>query len=322
MARRKEVWPSYFVIHWTAGEPTQKGSDGIASGVTSGFTYCFLERSGKLFQGAPTNQGGYHAGNASVSSFDCLGVEVACAGKVEKIGDKYVPWFAKNSDGSINTARCIPASEIIYDKDDTADDGSFAGYYQMFTPEQQHTLLKMALYAVQVLGIKVENIRGHDEVATPHGRKVDPGFSLCEGGMVQFRKDVSKLVSQGKTWLDFDKPPTYDKTVPSLVSGKDFGSAVVRSFAMAEQVGIKELKETLACANVIALSLISNLKDGAQITDLFKVITDVGPSLKVAIDGCGNIPTEIKDLSITEGMELIQLMLSYLPEYIKAVTKA
>ena len=202
MARRKEVWPVYFIIHWTAGEPSQKGSDGIASGVSNGYTYCFLERSGKLFQGAPTNQGGYHAGNANVSSLDCLGVEVACAGKVEKIGDLFVPWFAKNSDGSVNKARCIAPSEIIYDKDDTADDGSFAGYYQSFTPEQKATLLKMALYCVQVLGMPVANIRGHDEVATPHGRKVDPGFSIGDGGMVQFRADVSKLNAQGKSWID------------------------------------------------------------------------------------------------------------------------
>ena len=193
-------WPKYFIIHWTAGEPSQSGEDGIASGVKSGYTYAFLPRDGQLWQGSPVHAGGYHAGNASVSSYDCLGVEVANAGKVQKIGDLYVPWFAKRDDGTINTARCIPSSQIIYDNDDTEDDGSFEGYYQKYTEAQVNTLVKTALFCVQALGIPVENIRGHDEIATPHGRKVDPGFSIGDGGMVAFREKIRTLVKQGIKW--------------------------------------------------------------------------------------------------------------------------
>ena len=64
-------------------------------------------------------------------------------------------------------------------------------------------LTKLSLYAVQVLGIKPENIRGHDIVATPLGRKCDPGFSIGEGGMTAFRKKIASLLEQGKTWEDF-----------------------------------------------------------------------------------------------------------------------
>jgi hypothetical protein len=203
MPVRATKWPKYLIIHWTAGDPNQNGEDGIAFGAKSGYTYMFLERKGQLWQGAPANGGGYHIGNASISSLDCLGVETACAGKLEKIGSLYVPWFAKNKDGSINKARCIQESEIIYDGDDTKDDGSFAGYYQRFTSEQMRTLTKLALYCVQVLGIAVENIRGHDEVATPRGRKTDPGASIGAGGMVGFRKEIALLIKQGKKWTDY-----------------------------------------------------------------------------------------------------------------------
>jgi hypothetical protein len=193
--------PKYLIIHWTAGEPSQKGEDGISSGVKSGYTYLFLERSGKIYQGAPTNGAGYHSGNGVVSSFDCLGIETACAGSLKKIGDKYAPWYARNEDGSIKSPeRCIPESDVIYDADDTKDDGSFKGYYQKFTAEQKASLTKLALYCVQVLGIKVENIRGHDEVATPFGRKNDPGLSIGEGGMVQFRKTIAAHNAAGKHW--------------------------------------------------------------------------------------------------------------------------
>jgi N-acetyl-anhydromuramyl-L-alanine amidase AmpD len=193
-------WPKYFIIHWTAGEPSQGGEDGIASGVKSGYTYLFLPRDGQVWQGAPTHAGGYHAGNASVSSLDCLGIEVANAGRVEKLNGRYVPWFAKNGDGSINVARCIPADQIIYDNDGPEDDGSFQGYYQKYTEAQVKSLTKLALYCVQVLGIPVANIRGHDEVATPHGRKVDPGASIGDGGMVGFRKNVAAALKQGLRW--------------------------------------------------------------------------------------------------------------------------
>jgi hypothetical protein len=196
----EKKWPKYFIIHWTAGEPSQNGEDGIASGAKNGYTYLFLERGGQLWQGAPTTAGGHHTGAATVSSYDCLGVEVACAGKLEKINGLYVPWFAKNKDGSINKSRCIPDKEVIYDNDGPEDDGSYAGYYQKFTEQQYNELVKLALYCVQVLEIKVENIRGHDEIAVKPGRKVDPGFSICDGGMVEFRKRIKHLLNIGSRW--------------------------------------------------------------------------------------------------------------------------
>ena len=204
--KMKEVangYPEYFVIHWTAGEPSQSGEDGISSGVANGYTYAFLPRDGQLWQGAPIHDGGYHAGNAKISSLKAFGIEVACAGRLEKIGDLFVPWFAKNKDGSINKGRCISASQVRYDNDGPADDGSFEGYYQVYTAEQVKTLTAIALWFVQVRKMPIDNIVGHDEVATPHGRKCDPGFSILEGGMVAFRALIKKLNAEGKSWRDF-----------------------------------------------------------------------------------------------------------------------
>jgi hypothetical protein len=196
----KKVWPRYFLIHWTAGVPTQTGANGIEEGAKNGYTYLFLPRDGQVWQGAPTYAGGYHAGAAKVSSLDCLGIEVACAGKLEKIGDLYVPWFAKNSDGSINKARCIPQEEVIYDADGPEDDESFKGYYQLYTKEQRKSLTKLALYFCQELGGHPDRIQGHDMVAIPAGRKVDPGFSIGDGGMTAFRKEIVALLAKGIRW--------------------------------------------------------------------------------------------------------------------------
>lgn len=192
--------PKYFIVHWTAGTPESTIEDTLQYGKENGYTFMALSRDGILGQSVPTNAGGYHVGNASVSSFECLGVEVCCAGRLEKVGDLYVPWFAKNSDGSINKARCIPADQVIYDKDNDADDESFEGYYQKYSDAQMKTLTKLALYLHEAYDIAWENIRGHDMVATPKGRKTDPGFSIGEGGMTQFRKNVKALWDSGKRW--------------------------------------------------------------------------------------------------------------------------
>jgi hypothetical protein len=201
MPTRSLRWPKKLVIHWTAGSPDQKGQDGIEQGAKNGFTYLFLERSGRLWQGAPTNAGGYHAGNAIYSSFDCLGVEVACAGRLEKIGELYAPWFAK-VDGKINAARCIPKDQVIYDADGPEDDESFKGYYQLYSKEQMEGLTKLALYCCQMLRMNPSDIVGHDMIATPFGRKVDPGFSIGEGGMPVFRKKIADLLKAGTKWED------------------------------------------------------------------------------------------------------------------------
>jgi hypothetical protein len=200
MPTKDERWPKKLVIHWTAGSPDQDGKRGIEQGAANGFTYLFLTRKGELWQGAPTNAGGYHAGAARYSSFDCLGVEVACAGRLEKKGDLYVPWFAKREDGTINEARCIPKEQVIYDEDGPADDESFAGYYQLYSVPQLQGLTKLALYCCQELDMTPADIVGHDLIAIPAGRKCDPGLSIGDGGMIAFRNGIIDLLKQGVRW--------------------------------------------------------------------------------------------------------------------------
>jgi hypothetical protein len=192
--------PKYLLLHWTCGDPESTGEDTISWGASQGYTFAALDREGQLWQSVPTNSGGYHSGSGIVDSFECYGIETICAGKVEKINGLYVPWFAKNSDGSVNKARCINPSEIIYDGDDTTDDQSFEGYYQSFTPAQMKTLYKTALYFHEVYNIPWENVVDHATMARPYGRKTDVGVSIGIGGMPAFRKACEQLWNSGKRW--------------------------------------------------------------------------------------------------------------------------
>lgn len=198
--------PTYFIIHWAASNYNSAADDVINWGVQQGYTFLSMGRDGKIVQAHPINGGGHHVGVASVDSFDCLGIEVVNVGVPQKVNGKWLPYYAQKEDGSWDMSKALPDNEIIVDSDNEADDESFAGVYQKFTKEQYASLLKLAVFMVQVWGIKYENIRGHDMVALKKGRKCDPGLALHPEGMVGFRKEVKSIIDSGKTWENLEEP--------------------------------------------------------------------------------------------------------------------
>lgn len=93
------------------------------------------------------------------------------------------------------------------------------------------------------------------------------------------------------------------------------------------KIGIKETKEAFEGINVLALFLIKRLKDGVGIDDavaLFEKIKDDEEFKKVLSDAVGaidQVPEELKDLELNEGIELGMLALQYVPKYIEAFKK-
>lgn len=72
--------------------------------------------------------------------------------------------------------------------------------------------------------------------------------------------------------------------------------------------GVKETKELVAGIGVVVKALKISLKDGkinfADAPALLAAVRD--PALKEAINGIDQIDEEFKDLSIDEGLELLQ----------------
>lgn len=96
---------------------------------------------------------------------------------------------------------------------------------------------------------------------------------------------------------------------------------------MMEKQGVKEMKEALEGMMELALCLMDLLKDGAQMDDLMqlwgKVSVD-GPfkeKLQKAVDGAGKIPEEMKDMDLQEGMELLMLLVPYVPKMVDVFKK-
>lgn len=178
-------YPMGLVIHWTFGR-FDKPSPGnaiqsIKNGINDNFNFLCCDTDGQIVQTNPLNEHGYHAGESawvidgekktSMSQY-LLGMEVNCAGKLERKGDKYFTWF--NVEIPEKDVRFIPQ-----DKENIA-----AGYYHKFTYEQEAEIFNFCLW------LKMNNpdvfnldlVLGHDDIAGNYGlgywRKKDPGGSL------------------------------------------------------------------------------------------------------------------------------------------------
>lgn len=96
---------------------------------------------------------------------------------------------------------------------------------------------------------------------------------------------------------------------------------------MSEQYGIKETKEAIVGVNELSLVLIDRLKDGYQSSDLTalvqKLLMDAQfkKVLEDAAKGINDVPKELKDLSLTEGVEIVKLQMEFVPKILAALKK-
>lgn len=92
-------------------------------------------------------------------------------------------------------------------------------------------------------------------------------------------------------------------------------------------VGIQETKEVLIAANELALVVVKHVKDGVSVSDVPAIVSELigNDAFKLAlvdaVKGIVNVPAEIKDIDLTEGMELGKVQLSYVPKFLEALKK-
>ena len=96
---------------------------------------------------------------------------------------------------------------------------------------------------------------------------------------------------------------------------------------MAAKIGIEETKEVLIALDEISLLILGQIKDGIQLSDVVSIITKVLASeelksaLSRAVVGISNIPAELKDIDLSEGIELIKTEIAYVPKFLEALKK-
>lgn len=179
-------FPEGIIIHFTAGWQNATAADTLQWANQSGYRFFFIDEKGQVWQQFCLSGWGSHAGKSkcpvtgreSVSRY-YVGIEVACAGKLEDKdgdGDKDDTWFKQMN---------IPAENIrtgvINNKWQKA-----SGSYQKYTEAQEIALKKLCTWLCEN-GCSPDLIFGHDEVAPD--RKNDPGLALSVN-MDEFRKII------------------------------------------------------------------------------------------------------------------------------------
>jgi N-acetyl-anhydromuramyl-L-alanine amidase AmpD len=179
-------YPRGVVVHFTAGRSLkgdQEALDTVSWGRGEGYSFWVISRTGRIYMTHALSEWGSHAGKSSWKGFSnisqyCLGIEIACAGKLEKRGEKFFSWFGEE----------IPPNEVRL-VDDKHGGGS--GFYHRYTVEQELALMDLILW------LKKNNpdvfefdwVVGHHEISP--NRKNDPGGSLSIP-MHEFRSVLKK----------------------------------------------------------------------------------------------------------------------------------
>jgi len=177
-------YPLGAVIHYTASGSSLYDID---HGIKNNYCYWLIAEDGTVFQTAPLNRWGYHAGKSSHPrlgeslSSKLLGIEVDCPGKLERGPQGWRTWYGT----------------YVRDEKVVSVDGHG---YQRFTSKQMHSLERVLIWLKlnDPLLFDFDNVVGHSEISP---RKSDPGGSLGMP-MESFRDNLKTIYKNELAYLE------------------------------------------------------------------------------------------------------------------------
>ncbi len=157
--------PRYLVFHYTAGRSCDSSVESLCARKSRGgaSAHLVLARDGRIVQLAPFDVVTWHAGVSEWNGLAGLnhwsiGIEMDNAGRMDRIGDKFVAWFGKE----------YSASEVMLAEH---KHGGGVRFWHAYPEAQISRALELAELLVEHYGL--EDVLGHDDIA--RGRKQDPG---------------------------------------------------------------------------------------------------------------------------------------------------
>ncbi len=164
----KQITPSVLVLHYTATRSAASAIRTLADAKAASRVSCHLvlDRDGVVTQLLPFNVAGWHVGvseykgRQGVNNFS-IGIEMVNAGIVARPrAGFYVDW----------TGSQVPSDEVIQAKHRITGG---MGYWQTYPQAQIDAAV--AIGRALFDAYKLKDVVGHEDVATPKGRKTDPG---------------------------------------------------------------------------------------------------------------------------------------------------
>lgn len=170
--------PKFLVIHYTAGASYEADVATLTTASTPASAHLVIGREpGQITQIEDFRTRLWHAGPSSYGGFNMLnghsiGIEVCSPGPVTRVGEgRYRTWFNRIIVDDDNRPKVGDNFDVI-----EARHGFLGGpvqHWAMFNEFQIQALLDIGGLLMRHYNLR--EAVGHDQIATPMGRKVDPG---------------------------------------------------------------------------------------------------------------------------------------------------
>ncbi len=210
-----QLTPRYLVFHYTAGRSCDSSIESLCTRKAQGnaSAHLVLASDGRIVQLAPFDVVTWHAGvshwNGLVGLNNwSIGIEMDNAGRMERVGDKFVAWFGK----------VYPAGEIMMAEH---KHGGGIRPWHAYSEAQISRALELAELLVGHYGL--EEVLGHEDIA--RGRKQDPGpafpLAAIASRVVGRRDDAPPRYVVKANTLNIRKGPgaSFDPVAPPLKKG-------------------------------------------------------------------------------------------------------
>lgn len=189
------ITPKFLVMHFTADWRAHTAVNYFMDPTKKVSAHIILDRDGTLIQMVPFNQRGWHAGKSywrghSGLNDSSIGIEVV----------NYGPTPLSDAEGRPLTREGRAFPKDVGDPKDwvradhVLEKGRFQ-WWQKFTEAQMSVLDELTPLLVETYNLR--EVVGHDEIATPSGRKTDPGPAFPLAHYKQYA-DQGNAASEGR----------------------------------------------------------------------------------------------------------------------------
>jgi N-acetylmuramoyl-L-alanine amidase len=173
-SERTAPYVKTLVWHYTAGPNLDGAVAWLCNPAAAASAHFVIGRDGKIVQLVNLSRAAWHAGNANVGNGESIGVELVNPGIVRVVGDDWV-----YDEGT-------PPKATKWKQDSDQDplwrilrwpDGTFKiAYWPVYTPAQVSAMkLLVSMIERTIYKDATKDMRGHEDIALPVGRKTDPG---------------------------------------------------------------------------------------------------------------------------------------------------
>ena len=175
---RHSTEPAAIIIHYTAGGSAEGSINWLCDGQSKVSCHFLIARDGDQIQLVDTDLAAWHCGISEIeidnemkanANLYTIGIELANHGLLQKINGSF---YYELGRGMGQYKREEPVfAKLVYDDGRTVE-----GYWEPY-PDEQIDSLQDLLLKLKKSGYDkaVNNPIGHEEIAMPLGRKMDPG---------------------------------------------------------------------------------------------------------------------------------------------------